>query len=104
MGSKVVTDKDILYSLKHITNLEEGDERPSRENNKTTSSLHLHKESDYNAVADPELELKGGGGGGVALIYFPVWPFSLQSFLLFLNQNKGGRRPPWAPPLDQPLQ
>lgn len=34
MGSKVVTDKDILYSLKHITNLEEGDERPSRENNK----------------------------------------------------------------------
>lgn len=92
MGSKVVTDKDILYSLKHITNLEEGDERPSRENNKTTSSLHLHKESDYNAVADPDLELKGGGG--VALIYFPVWPFSLQSFLLFLNQNKGGGGPP----------
>ena len=36
------------------------------------------------AVADPDLELRGRGGGGWAvLIFLPCWPFSLQSFLLF---------------------
>ena len=44
-------------------------------------------------VADRDLE--GGGGGGPVLIYLPCRPFSLQSFLLFFTQNKGGgARPP----------
>ena len=45
------------------------------------------------AVADPDLELWGGGGGAV-LIYLPCWPFSLQSFLLFLPKIRGGAGPP----------
>ena len=42
------------------------------------------------SVADPNLELhvRGGGGSGAVLISLPCWPFSLQSFLLFLP-NKG---------------
>ena len=48
-------------------------------------------------VADPDLEL-GGGGGGV-LIFLPCWPFTLQSFLLFVAKIRGA----WAPPLDLPL-
>ena len=53
-------------------------------------------------VADPDLELSGGGGGGAVLIYLPWWPFSFQSFLLFLPKIRGDRTPR-APPLDQPL-
>ena len=38
------------------------------------------------------------------MIYLPYWPFSLLSFLLFFNQNKGGREAsPRAAPLDPPL-
>ena len=50
------------------------------------------------SVADSDLEL---GWGGV-LIYLLRWPFSLQSFLLFLTKIRGGG-PPRAPPLDLPL-
>ena len=42
------------------------------------------------AVADPYLELTGGRG---VLIYVLYWLFSLQSFLLFFIQNKGGPGP-----------
>ena len=47
-------------------------------------------------MADPDLELRGGGGG--VLIYLPWWPFSFQSFLLFLPKIRGG-----GPLLDPPL-
>ena len=53
----------------------------------------------YFAVADPDLELRGGP----VLIYLPWRPFSRQSFLLFFTQNKGGGPAPRAPPLDPPL-
>ena len=57
-------------------------------------------------MADPNLELRGeegedgGGGGGAVLIFLPCWPFSLQSFLLFLLKIRGGGG---GPPLDSPL-
>ena len=38
------------------------------------------------------------------LIFLPCWPFSLQSFLLFLPKIRGGGNPPRAPPLDPPLE
>ena len=58
---------------------------------KITKRVYLIKGL-YGAVADPALELRGGGGG--VLIYLPCRPFSLQSFLLFFTQNKGGRGGP----------
>ena len=54
-------------------------------------------------MADPDLELRGRGGRGeggrAVLIYLPCWPFSIQSFLLFLPKITGGP----GPPLDTPL-
>ena len=52
------------------------------------------------SVADPDLELKGGSEGGAVLIYLHCWPFSLQSFLLFLPKIAGGPgHPPDPPPI-----
>ena len=38
---------------------------------------------------------------GAVLIYLPCWPFSLQSFLLFLPKIRGEGPGPRAPSLDQ---
>ena len=52
------------------------------------------------SVADPDLELRGGGGrgGGGVLILLPCWPFSLESFLLFLSKIRGGGGHPGPSP------
>ena len=55
-------------------------------NNKFTriqfiTPIHWINHYQWIAVADPDLELRGGGGP--VLIYLPWRPFSLQSFLLF---------------------
>ena len=47
-------------------------------------------------MLDPDLEMVGevggGGDGGRTLKNF------------FRSKNKGGKRAPWAPPLDSPLE
>ena len=55
-----------------------------------------------NAVADPDLERRGGGGGGLDLLALSaIFPSVISSFF---TQSKGGGRTPRAPPLDPPLQ
>ena len=53
------------------------------------------------AVADPDLELRGGGGGGGLdlLAMSAIFPSVISSFLPKIR----GARPPRAPPLDPPL-
>ena len=53
------------------------------------------------AVADPDLELRGGGGGGLDLLAMAAIFPSVVSY--FFTQNKGGGQMPRAPPLDLPL-
>ena len=52
-------------------------------------------------IHDPPPPSRPGGGRAV-LTFLSRLPFSLQLFLLFFPQNKGGRAPR-APPLDPPL-
>ena len=54
------------------------------------------------AVADPDLELRGGGGGGVLdlLALSAIFPSVISSFLPKIGGG-GPRAPP--PPLDPPL-
>ena len=48
------------------------------------------------AVPDPDLEMGGGGGVVSKKIFSALWTS-------VWSKNKGGVRPPWAPPLDRPL-
>ena len=64
--------------------------KPSRSNrasSEATRSFTLYP------VADPDLELRGTP----VLICLPCWPFSLQSFLLFLPKIRGAGPPGPSP-------
>ena len=69
-------------------------EREARGESDQRFVIKRKNESKYSletAVADPELELKGGGGGFLS-VALPA--FLLLRFLFFYAKKKGGPRPP----------